>query len=157
MFKILDKDHSGILTGIEIKQFVQDMYGRRFAVVSVAQKVVKEVSDKLNLDLPAFIDFMRRHGELAMPVFQLQDLLRNKIVGEKFWTQQIKERQRMDPEIVDAMLARAQNIMRSKEKSKKSFSEPAVAKVQPSHPTVKGNLPFIADDIVKLWAQYCRG
>lgn len=141
MFKLLDRDHSGILTGVEIKQFVQDMYGRKFAVVSVAQKVVKEVSDRASMDLPAFMDFMRRHGELAMPVFQLQDVLRAKVVGEAFWTQQIKERLRMDPQVVDAMLARAQNIMRNKEpsKGKKAVTSPTAAKAQHSKPTMKGN------------------
>lgn len=114
MFELMDADQSGRMSGRELAQFVKDIYGNKFAVVTSAQKIVKEIPLNDELSKAEFSDFMKHHQGLANPVIHLQTTLREKVVGTFFWQQKTNERLGLNHDAVAEMIETAQRKLHSK-------------------------------------------
>lgn len=97
-FDLYDLDGSGLLKHNEVTGMMNEIFGNKKANTKQSnayQQVMKEVTalEKSDLfDLEAFRALTTKNSLMLQPAFELQRLLRNKIMNTKFWLEQSEKR-----------------------------------------------------------------
>jgi len=87
-FGLCDLDDSGTLEFDEVRELVEKVYGKRAFEENVrVQKLLEtlDVDGDGTVSLEEFSKFNRQFPLLLYPAFQLQNTLRIKLFGEKYW------------------------------------------------------------------------
>eukprot|EP00601_Ochromonadales_sp_CCMP2298_P004548 CAMPEP_0173178686 /NCGR_PEP_ID=MMETSP1141-20130122/5676_1 /TAXON_ID=483371 /ORGANISM="non described non described, Strain CCMP2298" /LENGTH=152 /DNA_ID=CAMNT_0014101209 /DNA_START=76 /DNA_END=531 /DNA_ORIENTATION=+ len=99
-----DSDGSETLQLEEIDTMLEDVYGNKKDVLHHTPLVrnvitqlytLQEEAQGSGLGSDEFVKFVRTHHGLLYPTSQVQAALRGRLLGRAFWTQQIRNRQRL--------------------------------------------------------------
>lgn len=85
-FDLYDTDSTGELSNEEIFEMLHDLYGSGIASNQNALHVIHELAKSpYAMDVDRFRSFAQTHPSVLFPAFQLQHLLRKRILGVGFW------------------------------------------------------------------------
>lgn len=86
-FDLYDKDSSGQIDIGEVIQMLKDVYGDNYMKNTHAKNIYSEL-EKLacdDIDISEFLEFSRTHPGLLFPAFNMQEIIRNRVLGAAFW------------------------------------------------------------------------
>lgn len=88
-FDLYDKDNSGIIDTNEIQLMLEEIYGKSYSVNKHAQKIAVKIQQMTlatkDVTKDMFRDFLKKHPALLFPAFQMQKLIKKKVLGYRFW------------------------------------------------------------------------
>lgn len=89
-FDCYDTDHNGSLTMDEMNAMLKDLFGsdyrsKRSAVIAALEADSLAAKDG-DFNIDDFRVFARVHGSMLSPAFRVQNELRERIAGERFWS-----------------------------------------------------------------------
>ena len=102
-FDLYDADSSGAIDVDEMQKMLKDVYGRDFQTSAQAAQILQKLQfegERLfgsamgneGVDVTQFQHFAERHQGMLWPAFQMQDALRRRVVGERFWRKRAESR-----------------------------------------------------------------
>lgn len=99
-FNLYDISNKRVLTSDEIRQMVAEVYGDQYESQTHLRKIIKDAVDVKGsfastpgqLTLSEFEGFSKKHAMLLFPAFKMQQQMRAKVLGENYWTEQLKMR-----------------------------------------------------------------
>jgi Ca2+-binding EF-hand superfamily protein len=87
-FDIFDTDNSEFLTEDEVVDLIAELYGTKHLEQDVAKLIRKmDKSHDGRINRKEFIIGCKNYPQLLYPAFSLQEALRTKVCGPKFWDQ----------------------------------------------------------------------
>jgi serine/threonine-protein phosphatase 2B regulatory subunit len=95
-FDVYDTDHNGSLIMDEMNAMLKDLFGsdyqsKRAAVIAALEADSLAAKDG-DFNIDDFRIFARLHGSILAPAFRVQNELRERIAGEKFWSRLANKR-----------------------------------------------------------------
>mmetsp|Transcript_27759 Transcript_27759/g.36387 ORF Transcript_27759/g.36387 Transcript_27759/m.36387 type:complete len:445 (-) Transcript_27759:90-1424(-) len=97
-FDTYDTKNHGYINEDDLKDLVSDVFGSHFERNAHAVKIFEKL-DKMCLEqqdyginIDQFTAFTAKHPNMLFPAYAVQNKLREKIVGQKFWKKQAKKR-----------------------------------------------------------------
>lgn len=97
-FMLFDHDGSGILEVSEVEQLVGYVYGSK--IDSKVQQILRGI-DKDKSGTVSFVEFCeynRNFPILLFPAFHVQECIRRKVLGVRYWEKFTSKRQQADPD-----------------------------------------------------------
>lgn len=86
-FDLYDTDSSGELGEEELVKMVEHMYGKEHSTNLHARQLMEDVAGMSTIGISEFSEFARTHPALLFKAFQMQESIRNRILGKFFWEQ----------------------------------------------------------------------
>lgn len=104
VFDLYDTDKSGEIEATEIERMLHDVYGDTFSTNVNAQLILKSLQVEnrdqslgtdfnVRMSYDEFVIWLEKHGAILWPVFQMQQVLRERVMGFEFWERCSKIRQ----------------------------------------------------------------
>eukprot|EP01041_Mallomonas_annulata_P004645 gene4645-9216_t len=99
-FDMYDEDGNKDIGREELIDMLKDVYGHYYASNANAMRILNEI-DKLHInnlgkvDIQSFNDFLAHHPALLFPAYEIQRLLRHRVVGSSFWKEMSTRRTKL--------------------------------------------------------------
>ena len=96
-FHVYDLDSSGQLEMEELRDLIEEVYGSMMANNVRVQRILDAIDSDGDgvISSAEFADFNRRYPALLFPAFSMQNELRRRCFGEKFWQKELGRRMDM--------------------------------------------------------------
>ncbi|CAE7457764.1 unnamed protein product [Symbiodinium microadriaticum] len=93
-FSLYDADDSGMIDKKEMEKMLKDLYGNQYKDSPHAMALYNRLAEMQQkyIDEPFFVDFARTHPAMLYPATVLQIKLRERVLSEKFWADQLRKR-----------------------------------------------------------------
>ena len=102
-FELFDEDKSGSLEVFEVIEMVKYIYGKPLDnhITMILENIDKDGSGTISLS--EFGAENKKHPILLFPAFHVQEIMRQRVFGTKFWTQHVATRSGDEKELMDKL------------------------------------------------------
>ena len=102
-FELFDEDKSGSLEVFEVIEMVKFIYGKPLdnQITKILENIDKDGSGTISLN--EFGASNKKHPILLFPAFHVQEIMRHRVFGVKFWEKHVATRSGDDKELMDKL------------------------------------------------------